>query len=154
MRSEEVPLFVENEFPQATKVRAMSGPYLTSSAWGPSFGDPSKYIDISKWNDTIKYNENNAEGTRFSYQRSSRKNSFDMTLVGNDHGYDLKESMYRHNWPHYLVENFESEFFKILNNYLIYFCLKIKNIFIIASLKVIKIFKLLRALKILRIFND
>ena len=135
MRSEEVPLFVENEFPQATKAGAMSGPYLTSSAWGPFFGDPSKYIDISKWKDTIKNNENNAEGTRFSYQRSSRKNSFDMTLVGNDHDYDLKETMYRHNWPHYLVENFESMFFKILNKYRIYFCSKIKNIYIIAFLK-------------------
>ena len=90
----------------------MSALYLTSSAWGPSYGDPSKYNDISKWKDTIKNNENNAEGTRFSLQRSSRKNSFDMTLVGNDHDYDLKETMYRHNWPHYLVENFESMFFQ------------------------------------------
>ena len=32
LRSEEVQPFLENEFPQATKVRAMSGPYLTSSA--------------------------------------------------------------------------------------------------------------------------
>ena len=154
MRSGAVPLFVENELPQASKVKAMFGLYLTSSAWGPSYGDPSKYNDISKWKDTIKNNENNAEGTRFSYQRSSRKNSFDMTLVGNDHDYDWKETMYRHNWPHYLVENFELMFFKILNKYRIYFCSKIKNISIIAFLKVIKIFKLLRALKILRIFND
>ena len=85
---------------------------------------------------------------------SSRKNSFDMTLVGNDHEYDLRETMYKHNRPHYLVENFELMVFKILNKYQIYFCSKIKNISIIAFLKVIKNFKLLRALKILRIFND
>ena len=30
-----------------------------------------------------------------------------MTLVGNDHEYDLRETMYKHNRPHYLVENFE-----------------------------------------------
>ena len=71
----------------------MSGLYLTSSAWGPSYGDPSKYNDISKEKDTIVNDENIAKGTRFSYQRSSRKNSFDMTLVVNDHDYDLTEGI-------------------------------------------------------------
>ena len=46
---------------------------------------------------TIDKNENIAEGKRFSYQRSPGKNSFDMTLVGNDFDYDLKERIYRHN---------------------------------------------------------
>ena len=44
MRSEEVQPFLENEFPQATKAGAMFGPYLTSNAGGPFFGDPSKYM--------------------------------------------------------------------------------------------------------------
>ena len=37
---------------------------------------------------TIDKNENIAKGNRFSHQRSPGKDSFDVTLVGNDVDYD------------------------------------------------------------------